>query len=431
MRNILFDITPLAEGVNNSVNRTGIYFCTRNILKELAQRDNISIDFYCASKVISTAECELKSILSTEVNVINKNRINMILSTIWCDVNKKRIRYKSAKKILKNDLFSFLEIVIEQAMLFIDKCCEIQLDKYMFFLSTKYQAPKKIYKNKTILKMIVLHDAIAIIHPEFFQVKFAKLRTSWMQHMINTMNNEEIYLTNSNYTKNDFMNCCPNIKEGNFKVAYHACSDSFKKCTDDNIIASAKTKYGIDLNKKYLFSLCAIEPRKNIIRIVKCFIKFVQKNNIDDMIMVIGGKAWNNFILEFEKKMGYNINEIPYVKAIGYVDDADLPALYSGAEWFVYTSQYEGFGVPPLEAMSCGCPVIVSNNSSLPEVVGDAGILIDWDSDDQHIEAFEKYYYNSEMRKENSEKGLVQAQKFSWNKCVTQILEFAYERIGV
>ena len=68
-----------------------------------------------------------------------------------------------------------------------------------------------------------------------------------------------------------------------------------------------------------------------------------------------------------------------------YIDDEDLAPLYSGAEWFVFTSQYEGFGLPPLEAMACGCPVIASNNSSLPEVVGDAGIMIDWDSDEQHI----------------------------------------------
>lgn len=63
------------------------------------------------------------------------------------------------------------------------------------------------------------------------------------------------------------------------------------------------------------------------------------------------------------------------------------------AEWFVYTSQYEGFGLPPLEAIACGCPVIVSNNSSLPEVVGDSCIMIDYDSDEQHIEAYEKYYF--------------------------------------
>ena len=90
----------------------------------------------------------------------------------------------------------------------------------------------------------------------------------------------------------------------------------------------------------------------------------------------------------------------------------DLAPLYSGAEWFVYTSQYEGFGLPPLEAMACGCPVITSNNSSLPEVVGDAGVMIDWDSDEQHIKAYEKYYFDKKFRDEMAEKGVKEVNSF-------------------
>ena len=107
----------------------------------------------------------------------------------------------------------------------------------------------------------------------------------------------------------------------------------------------------------------------------------------------------------------------------GYIDDEDLSILYSNAEWFVYTSQYEGFGLPPLEAMQCGCPVITSNNSSLPEVVGDAGLMIDWDSDEQHIEAYEKYYFNKVLRQENSLKGIERAKLFSWEKTVDLMVE--------
>ena len=102
--------------------------------------------------------------------------------------------------------------------------------------------------------------------------------------------------------------------------------------------------------------------------------------------------------------------------------------MYSNAEWFVYTSQYEGFGLPPLEAMQCGCPVITSNNSSLPEVVGDAGIMIDWDSDEQHIEAYEKYYFSDELKKNNSKKGLERAKSFSWKKTVDEMIKIMKER---
>ena len=127
------------------------------------------------------------------------------------------------------------------------------------------------------------------------------------------------------------------------------------------------------------------------------------------------------FLKEMEKK---NIRWNPQsVIRTGYIDDEDRAALYSGAEWFVYTSQYEGFGVPPLEAMQCGCPVITSNNSSLPEVVGDAGIKIDWDSDEQHIEAYEKYYFNEKLRKEYGIRGMEQSKQFSWEKTVNKMIE--------
>ena len=138
---------------------------------------------------------------------------------------------------------------------------------------------------------------------------------------------------------------------------------------------------------------------------------------------MLGGGHWKSFIDSLAGIIGGFGDYKDKIIKIGYVDDEDLPALYSGAEWFTYTSMYEGFGLPPLEAMSCGCPVIVSNNSSLPEVVGDAGILIDWDSDQQHIEAYEKYYFNPQLRKMNREKGLARAKEFSWAKCVNTMVE--------
>ena len=96
--------------------------------------------------------------------------------------------------------------------------------------------------------------------------------------------------------------------------------------------------------------------------------------------------------------------------------------MYSGAEFFVYTSQYEGFGLPPLEAMQCGCPVITSNNSSLPEVIGDAGIMIDWDNDEQHIAAYEKYYMDEKYRDKMAKAGLEHAKQFSWEKTIETVI---------
>ena len=137
---------------------------------------------------------------------------------------------------------------------------------------------------------------------------------------------------------------------------------------------------------------------------------------------MLGGGEHERFSEQIKREIQYSESIDRCVLYAGYVDDDDLPILYSNAEWFVFTTQYEGFGLPPLEAMQCGCPVITSNNSSLPEVIGDAGIMIDWDSDEQHIEAYERYYFDEELRNENSRKGIERAKFFSWKKTVEKMI---------
>ena len=201
-----------------------------------------------------------------------------------------------------------------------------------------------------------------------------------------------------------------------------AANDNFYHEKDTKKIKAVRTKYNIPADKKYVFSLCTLEPRKNLIRAVKTFIEFIKKNKIDDMVFVLGGAHWDEFIGKLESEIDDLGKYKDKIIRAGYIDDADLAALYSGAEWFVYTSQYEGFGLPPLEAMQCGCPVITSNTSSLPEVVGDAGIMIDWDNDEQHIAAYEKYYFDDKYRNDMAKSGLKHAKDFSWKHTVDIII---------
>jgi glycosyltransferase involved in cell wall biosynthesis len=105
------------------------------------------------------------------------------------------------------------------------------------------------------------------------------------------------------------------------------------------------------------------------------------------------------------------------------VDDADVNVLYSNSLFFAYISKYEGFGMPPLEAMQAGTPVITSNNSSLPEVVGDAAIMIDCESEEQCVKAFETLYYNENLREDYIKKGIERAKLFTWKKTVGKMSE--------
>lgn len=414
-KKILFDISPIVEGELNKVNRTGIYFAAVNILHELRKRKEIEIDFYCDPKIIAQTK--------DNYQIINDSRLIQICSRFCIFAEKQRCKYKAEGK-------AFIQDILAIAVIFLGKITECfncistnKIKRFNAFLSIKYQAPKRIMCAKQIQKIIIIHDVIEYKYPEYFKLKFQKLRKSWLRKLVETANNDELFLTNSEQTKRDFLECRPDILAENVQVVYHACALHFRPCSERSKLEDVRQKYNIPKGKRYLFSLCAIEPRKNLVRIVKTFIQFVKKNNISDMVMVLGGKAWNSFAKEFENSVGNMADFYQYVIRIGYVDDEDLPILYSGAEWFVYTSQYEGFGVPPLEAMSCGCPVIVSNSSSLPEVVGDAGLLIDWDSDEQHIRAYEDYYFDDNKRKLYADKGLKRASQFSWSKMTDTLIE--------
>ena len=112
------------------------------------------------------------------------------------------------------------------------------------------------------------------------------------------------------------------------------------------------------------------------------------------------------------------------IEILGYVEDADLPNLYSNAMMFVYPSLYEGFGLPVLEAMKCGCPVITSNTSSLPEVIGDAVIKINPTSDEDMQEALHKIYFDKFYRELCIERGVIRSNNFSWKNCTNKLIQF-------
>ena len=140
------------------------------------------------------------------------------------------------------------------------------------------------------------------------------------------------------------------------------------------------------------------------------------------MKLVLGGSVWH----KYKKELNKILEKYDKSKIIlsGYINEEELSSYYSNALCFVYPSLYEGFGLPVLEAMSCGCPVITSETSSLPEVVGDTGIKINPKNDKEMIEALERMYYDNIFRALCSERGLERAKEFSWEKCAKEITDF-------
>ncbi len=292
-----------------------------------------------------------------------------------------------------------------------------ELINYDVYFSPFAPLPECVDKDEHIKKCVMVHDLIPLLYPE----RMSEFSITHMQKMIVSIKNDYLVMVNSENTKRDLIRFAAQVTPKNIAVTQLACGNNYVPCTDR--IEEVKRKYKIPNDKKYVFSLCTLDPRKNLLRVAKTFLAFVKENEISDMIFVLGGGYWDAFRNEFEEKIGEDSQVKDLISYIGYVDDEDLNVLYSNAMWFVYTSQYEGFGMPPLEAMSCGCPVITSNNSSLPEVVGDAGIMIDWDSDEAHIDSYKKLYFDANLREEYAKKGLERAAQFSWEHCAQVITE--------
>jgi glycosyltransferase involved in cell wall biosynthesis len=237
-----------------------------------------------------------------------------------------------------------------------------------------------------------------------------------LQVMLDTYITEtDYFMCISECTKRDLLAYSKKILPDHCFVIPLAAASYFKPCTNIDQITDIKTKYYISGRYQYILSVCTLEPRKNLLHLVRSFITLIQSEQIDDLVLVLtGAKGWliDDLFEEVED------NELLRQRLVmtGYVDDEELSPLYSGALAFVYPSLYEGFGLPPLEAMQCGTPVICSNTSSLPEVVGDAGILVDPHDQSMLVKSLMMLYTDKEKREHYSKLGIERAKCFSWEK---------------
>jgi glycosyltransferase involved in cell wall biosynthesis len=176
-------------------------------------------------------------------------------------------------------------------------------------------------------------------------------------------------------------------------------------------------KYGI--SNKYLLFVSTIEPRKNLLNFVKSYEILKGRHSIDESLVIVGKKGW-----DYEKTLEY-IEKSPYAGSIlftGYVPPTDLGSFYCNASLFVYPSFMEGFGIPPLEAMKCGCPTLTSNTSSLPEVIGHADMMFDPYDVEEIAGKCLGILQDPKARNENIKKGLKNVQRFDWRKSAEKII---------
>lgn len=276
-----------------------------------------------------------------------------------------------------------------------------------FFAPTSFIVPA--FLPKKIRTVITVHDLVAFLFPNHHNKKATIIERVFLPFALRKV---KAIITVSQSTKRDLLKFFPKTKAP-IHVIYNAADQPVP--VSDETRAAVRQKF--HLPEKIILDIGTLEPRKNHVRVLKAFAAIADKHSQHHLV-IAGGKGW-----QYEnvfKTHAAIIEAQPHLKKhihfLGYVTQEELQTLYTLADLFVFPARYEGFGLPALEALTHGCPVIVPNNSSLPEVVGDAAMLVDPYSEEEIAQAMERILINPEFAEELRVKGIVQARKFSWEK---------------
>lgn len=262
---------------------------------------------------------------------------------------------------------------------------------------------------KRIPTIVTIHDLIEFNIPN----KFSKLRMMYRKIIDPMMVHNSTFITSvSECSKRDIIKYC-NAKDSKIQVIPNAADRNRFKLYDEKIVKSCLSKYNLEYKNYCLFVGTIDYPGKNIMSALKAYVELKEEYNIKEKMVIVGKKGFNSDIIyDFVNQSKFK-DDILFT---GYLKDEDLPLIYSGAKVMLYLSLYEGFGLPVLEAMSCGIPVVCSNTSCFPEVIGniDAGVF------PTSISAIKEKVYklltNNSYNEEISKQCYERANNFSWEQ---------------
>ena len=299
--------------------------------------------------------------------------------------------------------------------LYLEIYFQIKNDTSLDIIHNVRQVPTLFkFKQKYV---ITVHDITPLLFPYQYRKEVYLINKLMLPR---TLRMADKIISVSYHTKRDLIKYLK-IPKDKIEVIYHGVDEDYKPLPEKEV-EMIKKKYNI--TTPFILYVGSLKPLKNIPTLIKAYYK-LRKQGLEYKLVITGKKRWKY------REIFKLINKLNLQKDViftGYVPREDLPALYNAADLFVSPSLYEGFGLPPLEAMACGTPVITSNTSSLPEVVGDAGIMVDPYDVDGLAKAMYEVLTNDGLREELRKRGLKRAKLFNWKKCAEEHLK-VYEEV--
>lgn len=270
--------------------------------------------------------------------------------------------------------------------------------------------------QKRTRTMVTVHDLSFIRQPEMVMPGMTRQLNTWVPRSVERADH---VIAVSEATRLDLIELYHTPPE-KISVLYHGVTPNFQPVTAPAQLAAVRQKYDLG-ESPFILSVGTLHPRKNYRRLIQAVARLKKPLNL----VIVGSKGWQyeEIFAEVDRQ---KLTEQTHF--VGFVAEADLPALYSAASLFVYPSLYEGFGLPALEALACGTPVIASNQSALPEVVGQAGLLVDPLAVDDITAAITRLLDDADLRQQLSAAGLRQAARFTWDDMAAK-LSALYDQI--
>lgn len=266
--------------------------------------------------------------------------------------------------------------------------------------------------------VVTIHDVGYLDYPQAYR------RTRWWYLHLSTLFSTRVatsIIADSQATKSDLIRRYK-VQPDKIVVVHLGCDDIFAPVESSEVISATKTRCGIQ--GEYFLYLGTLQPRKNVLGLLRAFGQFKAQGGSGYKLVLAGGKGW---LYEPIYRAVGELGLTDEVIFAGYVPEADLPALISGAVALVFPSFHEGFGLPALQAMACGTPVIASDVSSLPEVVGDAGLLLDPNDIGGWARGMAEVASDERLRQGMRERGIVRASALSWERCARETLRVLEE----
>jgi glycosyltransferase involved in cell wall biosynthesis len=224
-------------------------------------------------------------------------------------------------------------------------------------------------------------------------------------------------LADSHSTQHDLVTLL-DVDPAHIDVVYPGVGPAYQPVSDEAQRQVIRQRYGLD--RPFIFSVGTLEPRKNYSRLIQAYATVQAHERLPHQLVIAGGQGWlYQSIFDTVQQLGLQAN----VRFLGYVDETDLPTLYSLADAFAFPSRYEGFGIPVIEAMACGTPVVTANNSSLPEAAGDAALLVAAEDVDGLAQAIGRLLTDEVLRTTLRQRGFSQAANFTWTAAAQSLLQ--------